>query len=105
MVEAPPEEKGEFSLLGWEGLDNDGDGLVNEDPAGGYDMNRNWSWDWQPDYIQSGALEYPFCLPETRAVAEFVIAHPNIAAFQSYHNAGGMILRGPGRRRICSCSR
>jgi len=23
--------------------------------------------------------------------------HPNIAAFQSYHNFGGMILRGPGR--------
>ena len=22
--------------------------------------------------------------------------HPNIAAAQSYHNAGGMILRGPG---------
>jgi hypothetical protein len=27
---------------------------------------------------------------------EFVMKHPNIAAAQSYHNAGGMILRGPG---------
>jgi hypothetical protein len=27
---------------------------------------------------------------------EFVLKHPNIAAAQSYHNAGGMILRGPG---------
>jgi hypothetical protein len=97
MVEAAPDEKGEYTLLGSEGLDNDGDGLVNEDPAGGYDMNRNWAWDWQPEYVQRGALEYPFCLPETRAVAEFVLAHPNIAAFQSYHNAGGMILRSPGR--------
>jgi hypothetical protein len=27
---------------------------------------------------------------------EFVMAHPNIAGAQSYHNSGGMILRGPG---------
>jgi len=91
------DEKGAYTLLGSEGIDNDGDGLVNEDPAGGYDMNRNWAWDWQPNYIQSGAQEYPFSLPETRAIAEFVVAHPNIAAFQSYHNFGGMLLRSPGR--------
>ncbi len=97
MVRAAPDEKGEYTLLGWEGLDNDGDGEVNEDPAGGYDMNRNWAWDWQPNYIQHGAMEYPFSLPETRALSEFIVSHPNIAAAQSYHNAGGMILRGPGR--------
>jgi hypothetical protein len=96
MIEAAPDEKGEYTMLGWEGLDNDGDGRVNEDPVGGYDMNRNWAWDWQPNYIQNGAMEYPFSLPETRAVSEFVLARPNIAAAQSYHNAGGMILRGPG---------
>ena len=84
-------------MLGGEGLDNDGDGQVNEDSPGGYDMNRNWAWDWQPNYIQFGAQEYPFSLPETRAIAAFVTEHPNIAAFQSYHNAGGMILRSPGR--------
>ncbi len=97
MVEAAADEKGEYTLLGWEGIDNDGDGLVNEDPPGGYDMNRDWAWDWQPGYVQNGALEYPFSLPETRAVAAFILAHPNIAAFQSYHNNGGMILRSPGR--------
>ena len=97
MVEVGPEEKGEYALLGWEGIDNDGDGKVNEDPAGGYDMNRNWAWDWQPNYIQHGSMAYPFSLPETRALSEFVLAHPNIAAAQSYHNAYGMILRPPGR--------
>ena len=97
MIPAAPDEPGEYTMLGAEGLDNDGDGLVNEDPAGGYDMNRNWAFDWQPNYIQYGAREYPFSLPETRAVAEFILHHPNIAAAQSYHNAGGMILRGPGR--------
>lgn len=97
MVPVGPDETGEYTLLGLEGLDNDGDGRVNEDPVGGYDMNRNWAWDWQPDYIQHGAHSYPFSLPETRAVARFVLDHPNIAALQSYHNAAGMILRGPGR--------
>ncbi|MHC4557358.1 MAG: M14 family zinc carboxypeptidase, partial [Planctomycetota bacterium] len=87
----------EYSLLGWEGIDNDNDGRINEDSRGGYDMNRNWAYDWQPDYIQYGAKDYPFSQPETRAVAEFVLAHPNIAGMQTYHNTGGMILRGPGR--------
>jgi hypothetical protein len=89
-------EKGEWSQIGQEGIDNDGDGQINEDGPGGYDMNRNWPSDWQPNYIQFGAGERPLDRPEVRAIAEFIFAHPNIAAGQSYHNAGGMILRGPG---------
>ncbi len=97
MVRARPDEAGQYSLLGWEGIDNDGDGRINEDRKGGYDLNRNWAYDWQPNYIEYGAKDYPFSQPETRAVAEFVLAHPNIAAAQSYHNSGGLILRSPGR--------
>jgi hypothetical protein len=97
MVEAAPDEPGQYTLLGLEGIDNDGDGLVNEDPVGGYDMNRNWAWDWQPNYVQFGSHDYPFSLPETRALSEFMEEHRNIAALQTYHNAGGMILRAPGR--------
>jgi len=97
MVRAKPDEPGQYTLLGWEGQDNDGDGRINEDGRGGYDLNRNWGFDWQPSYVQSGAKDYPFSQPETRAVADFVLAHPNIAGAQAYHNAGGMILRGPGR--------
>ena len=85
-----------YEMLGQEGIDNDGDGRVNEDPVGYYDPNRDWGWKWQPDYIQRGAYKYPFSAPENRAVADFVLAHPNIAGGQSYHNSGGMILRGPG---------
>lgn len=85
-----------YESLGYEGLDNDGDGRVNEDRPGYYDPNRDWGWKWQPDYIQRGAYKYPFSVPENRAVADFVKAHPNIAGAQSYHNSGGMILRGPG---------
>jgi len=96
MVPAKPGEKGEWTMLGLEGIDNDNDGRVNEDGPGGYDMNRNWPVDWQPEWLQGGAGAYPLSLPETRAIGEFVLAHPNIAGVQAYHNAGGMILRGPG---------
>lgn len=85
-------------MLGYEDIDNDGDGRLNEDRPGYYDPNRDWGWNWQPDYIQHGAFLYPFSLPENRAVMEFVMDHPNIAAAQTYHNSGGMILRGPGTR-------
>jgi len=99
LIQADPDEPGEYEFLGSEGFDNDGDGEVNEDRVGGYyDPNRDWAWDWQPDYIQNGAYKYPFSVPENRAVADFVMAHPNIAGAQSYHNSGGMILRGPGAK-------
>lgn len=87
-----------YEYLGNEGIDNDGDGRINEDSHGYYDPNRDWGWKWQPDYIQRGAYKYPFSLPETRAVADFVLSRPNIAGAQSFHNSGGMILRGPGAR-------
>jgi hypothetical protein len=91
---------GGWSRVGQEGIDNDGDGQINEDGPGGYDPNRNWPSDWQPSHIQFGAGDYPFSLPETRAIGEFLIARPNVAAYQSYHNAGGMILRGPGAEYV-----
>jgi len=87
---------GDYVLLGTEGIDNDSDGRVNEDPVGGYDGNRNWASNWQPNYIQGGAMDYPFQLPEAKAVNDFLKSRPNIAGVQSYHNNGGMILRGPG---------
>ncbi len=93
---APAGEAGDYVLLGSEGIDNDGDGRVNEDPVGGYDGNRNWASNWQPNYIQAGSMDYPFQLPEAKAVNDFLMTHPNIAGVQSYHNNGGMILRGPG---------
>jgi len=91
-----PGEKGDYVLLGMEGIDHDGDGRVGEDPPGGYDPNRNFASDWQPNYVQSGAMDYPFQLPEAKAVNDFLMAHPNIAGLQTYHNSGGMILRSPG---------
>jgi hypothetical protein len=96
MIRVKDGEKGEFSLLGQEGLDNDGDGEVNEDGDGYYDPNRDWGWNWQPPYVQYGAHRYPLSILENRLPADFIAAHPNIMGGQSYHNAGGMILRPPG---------
>ncbi|MGQ9470870.1 MAG: M14 family metallopeptidase [Candidatus Aminicenantales bacterium] len=100
LVPIKPGEKGDYILLGEEGVDNDGDGLINEDGPGGYDMNRNFGFNWQPEYVQRGAGHYPFCFPETAAVRDFILAYPNIAGAQSFHNFGGMILRGPGAKNM-----
>ncbi|MBC7361258.1 MAG: peptidase M14 [Candidatus Aminicenantes bacterium] len=100
MIPCKPGEKGEYIFLGSEGIDNDGDGLINEDGPGGYDMNRNFGYNWQPNYVQRGAGDYPFCWPETKAVRDFIMAHPNIMGAQSFHNYGGMILRGPGAKNL-----
>jgi len=98
MVPVKEGEKGQYSLLGAEGIDNDGDGQVNEDGDGSYDPNRDWGWMWQPEYVQRGAYRYPFSILENRLVADFIVDHPNIVGAQSYHNSGGMILRGPGSK-------
>ncbi|MFO7693692.1 MAG: M14 family metallopeptidase [Vicinamibacterales bacterium] len=92
----PPGEAGDYVILGQEGVDRDGDGRVAEDGPGSYDPNRNYAADWQPGYVQGGAMDYPFQLPESQAVNAFLLAHPNVAGLQTYHNSGGMILRSPG---------
>ena len=95
LIPAPPGQKGMYTMLGAEGIDNDGDGRINEDGPGGYDMNRNFGYNWMPNYVQMGAGPYPFCWPETIACRDFLVAHPNIMGAQSFHNFGGMILVGP----------
>ena len=95
MIRVKPGETGEYDYLGIEGIDNDGDGLINEDTPGGYDGNRDWGFNWEPNYVQNGADKYPFTFPENQAVRDFIARHPNISGSQSFHNTGGMILRGP----------
>jgi hypothetical protein len=95
LVRVEPGEKGEYTVLGYEGIDNDGDGLVNEDGPGGYDGNRDWGFNWEPNYVQNGADKYPFAQPENQAIRDFMLKHRNITGSQSFHNSGGMILRGP----------
>jgi hypothetical protein len=98
MVRIKPGEKGEWRLLGSEGLDNDGDGRLNEDVPGYLDMNRNYGFKWQPPYVQRGAGDYPMSGKVTKAVADFIVTKPNIVFNFAFHNMGGLIVRGPGSK-------
>ncbi len=61
-----------------EGIDNDGDGEYNEDPIGGVDLNANFPHGYREH--AEGAGPYQLCEPESRALINFVIDHPHIAA-------------------------
>ena len=100
MVRVKPGEKGEWTILGDEGIDNDGDGRVNEDPEGYVDPNRNWGFDWAPEYVQSGAGEYPFQGVGLKGLGEWALQRTNICMVWSFHNTGGMNLRGPSRKGL-----
>lgn len=98
MVRVKPGEKGEWILLGREGIDNDGDGRINEDNEGYVDPNRNWGYNWAPNYIQRGAGYYPLSGTGLKSIADFLLARPNIIMVWAFHNAGGMFLRGPSTK-------
>ena len=98
MVRVKPGEKGEWILLGREGIDNDGDGRINEDAEGYLDPNRNWAYNWAPNYIQSGAGYYPLSGTGLKAIANYLLERPNVILVWAFHNAGGMYLRGPSTK-------
>ncbi len=76
-VNAREDERGRWSLQP-EGSDNDQDGAWNEDASGGVAFNRNFPF--QYPYFQKGAGAHPVSEAESRAVADFLFDHPNIAA-------------------------
>jgi len=91
-------------LTSSEGIDNDGDGRVNEDGIGGLDLHRNYPENWRPEahieatgrgFTQRGAGEYPLSEIETRAVVTFLLSHPNIYIVNSMDTRVPMHLRAP----------
>lgn len=85
-----------------EGIDNDGDGRINEDGIGGLDLHRNYPENWRPEreltgrgFTQRGAGAYPLSEPETRAVFTFLMTHPNIYVVNSMDTTVPMHLRPP----------
>ncbi|WP_217447658.1 M14 family metallopeptidase [Maribellus comscasis] len=95
LVRCKPGEKGEYSLIGSEGIDDDGDGRLNEDAEGYLDPNRNWGYDWEPPYVQRGAGNFPFSGVGLKAINEWITKRPNIIIGFAFHNNGGMWLRPP----------
>ncbi len=89
----PDETGGQYYRLYPEGLiRGDEDGFAIPLPND-VNLNRNYPIHWQPEGLQYGACELPLSEPETRAVAEFILAHPNIAMVMAYHTNAGAIMR------------
>lgn len=80
----------EGEIRGW-----DGKAIPPQRRPYGLDFNRNYPAFWNPEGQQPGAGPYPLSEPETRALATFVISHPNICAYVAYHTTGGVLLRPP----------
>lgn len=56
-------------------------------------LNRNFPAGWNIEAFQPGGGAYPLSEPECKAVAEFIMAHPNIGAVFAYHTFSGVYLR------------
>ncbi|MFQ5655182.1 MAG: hypothetical protein ACE5GW_10700, partial [Planctomycetota bacterium] len=69
-------EAGIWRLL-WEGIDNDGDGEINEDGAGGAQPARNFPHAYEEHRDEAGL--YTLSEPCARAIAEYLIGHPRTA--------------------------
>ncbi|MFC1555021.1 M14 family metallopeptidase, partial [candidate division KSB1 bacterium] len=96
ISKAPDETGGEYYTIYTEGIDNDGDGRINEDSySTRFLSNRNYPNNWRPSIIQSGSGKYP--LEETVTMAEyrFIADHPNISIYVQHHCCGRVILTPP----------
>ncbi len=61
-----------------EASDQDGDGKMGEDGAGGVDLNKNFPYRWPEHGNDNGA--YPLSEPESKALATWLLDRPNIVA-------------------------
>jgi len=91
----PTEIGGEYFRILPEGRLEGYDGftLKVKKPKQGLDLNRNFPANWRQEYEQLGAGPFPASEPEVRAVAEFIVAHPNIAGGVAFHTWSGVLLR------------
>jgi hypothetical protein len=96
MVRRGPDERGgEYYSVYEEGLIRNWDGgkVAVAKEHFGLDLNRNFPHTWVPEWEQQGAGEFPLSEPETRALAQFLISHPNIGTSQHLHTWSAVILR------------
>jgi len=90
LIEADPlkGETGRWRYLS-EGIDNDHDEQWNEDAPGGVNFNRNFPFDHDFYAVDSGV--HPVSEVETRALADFIVAHPNIGLVLTYGMADNLL--------------
>jgi len=78
----------EGTIDGWDGFM-----LRMKKPKHGLDLNRNFPANWRQEFEQLGAGPFPTSEPEVRAVAEFIVGHPNITGGVAFHTWSGVLLR------------
>lgn len=90
LVKADP-AKGEVGAYDvyFEGVDNDGDGFINEDGPGGVDLNRNFQHAYP--YYGYGAGPHMVSELETRGLMDFVVAHRNIGAIFTFGHSDNVV--------------
>ena len=96
MVKRDPGEEGDtYYRISYEGRVAGYDGLKFEymPVKEGLDFNRNFANNWRVEKEQAGAGPYPTSEPETRALAQFITAHPNITGATEFHTFSGVLLR------------
>ena len=81
-------EVGKWRFLS-EGLDNDRDERWNEDGAGGVNFNRNFPFN--QEFFAPDAGVHAVCETETRALADFIVTHPNIGIVLTYGQADNLL--------------
>ena len=100
MVPRAPEDSGPFYKLYPEGRIANFDGRRIPDPYflsdNPNDFNRNFPYFWAAEPHQAGAGHYPGSTPETRAILEFAVKHPNIFTWLNLHTFGGVLIRPLG---------
>jgi len=72
-----------------EGIDNDHDEQWNEDGPGGVNFNRNFPYNYE--FFAPDAGLHQVSESETRALADFVIEHPNIGIVVTYGTADNLL--------------
>ncbi|MHC4438410.1 MAG: M14 family metallopeptidase, partial [Planctomycetota bacterium] len=72
-----------------EGVDNDNDERWNEDGPGGVNFNRNFPYGYE--FFAEDAGVHQVSEAETRALADFVIEHPNIGIVMTYGSADNLL--------------
>jgi hypothetical protein len=89
------DSEGPFYRVMSEGLDNDGDGEVNEDaPNTGFISNRNYPAYWASiDARFRGQGDYPLQEHNARLLVDFILSKPQISQIESWHTTSGIHLR------------
>ena len=99
MKKADP-KKGETGIynLYWEGIDNDKDGFINEDPPGGIDINRNFQHEYP--YYSPDAGWHMISELESRAIVDWIIAHRNVAIILTFGESDNLITAPNSRGQL-----